>query len=175
MKSSKLIKMLIVWFLFVFAFMFLSGPGMAAGPDLAPASALDISAILAAFWGRVEIQLYVAIFMTLLDLIFGVILAVRQKRFSWDHLNDYLDKNIIPILIWLAVAALSMLPTQTIPDGITFLAPEVVYYGILAHIGQSLLSHFSAFGVGTNMLSKASILPTGAPEPCADGSPGGGE
>lgn len=148
---------------------------LAAGPVLAPAASVDLPPIFVAWWGAVEGKFYALLFLTFLDVFFGVILAIRQKRFSWDHLNDYLDHDVIPMLVWLAVEGISLLPSGIIPEGVTVAIPNAIYAGLFLYILSSFMSHASAFGVATNALAKVNILPTGGPAPDADGSPGGGQ
>jgi hypothetical protein len=97
----------------------------------------------------------------LLDFIFGTILALRQGRFEWVKLAGYLDSDIIPALVWLAVEILALIPTNIVPQGVITYVPIAVFSTVFIKVTASLFGHFAAFGVLTNPMGKVGIKPTG--------------
>jgi hypothetical protein len=126
-----------------------------------------------ALWGVVEGKLIVLLILTLLDLLFGILLAVRQKRFEWAKLTGYLDSDIFPILAWMAAEVIGAIPVGLIPEEGMMILPQIVYGTVFLKILASVAGHMSAIGVLTSALSRVKIVPTGAPD--GDGTPKAGE
>jgi hypothetical protein len=116
-----------------------------------------VNAFVAAVGGKV-IALGV---ITLMDLIFGVIVSLRQGRFEWVRLADYLESDVIPIMVWLAVEILALIPSNLIPDGVKMYVPAAVYGTVFIKVMASVFGHFSALGVLSDPLGKVGVNPTG--------------
>lgn len=117
--------------------------------------------MLDAFVAAVQGKLIVLLFLTLLDLLFGVILALRRGEFLWRKLLGYLDSDVFPILAWLAVEAMALIPGDLIPAGAELFAPQIVYATVFIVIMASVAGHLSAFGVLTSALQRVGVKPTG--------------
>lgn len=118
----------------------------------------------------VQGKLIVLLFLTLLDLLFGVILALRRGEFKWGKLVGYLDSDILPILAWLAVEGMALIPGELIPAGAELFAPQIVYATVFIAILASVAGHLSAFGLLTSSLQRVGIKPTGLREESAAGN-----
>lgn len=83
-----------------------------------------------------------------LDLLLGVVVALKQKIFRWDKLADFLADYGPKVVAWLALEALGLLPPElkqmaSIGEGLGLAA-----YGlILLSAAASVLGHVQAIGV----------------------------
>lgn len=118
--------------------------------------------MLEAFGMAVKGKLIVVLMITLFDVFFGVILALRRGEFQWKKLAGYLDSDILPILVWLAIEALAFVPGDLLPVGVQLIAPQVVYGTVFLTIFASVAGHFSAIVPGiTGALQRVGVQPTG--------------
>ena len=94
-------------------------------------------------------QLVILVILMLLDLVFGVIVAIRQGAFEFAKVSDFMLTNLPKVLFWLAVAFIEPILEAVVPALATALgySSETVF-GILAlaFIG-SLANHAAALGI----------------------------
>lgn len=102
---------------------------------------------LAELWAVIEPRLVVLLILTIFDFLFGVILSLIAKDFKWDYLVHYLNTDILPILAWMAVAVISMIPAEFIPAGALPIFDGAVYITVFLSIAASLFGHFKKIGV----------------------------
>lgn len=107
--------------------------------------------------------LFWLIIVALLDLLFGVLLSVIRKRFTWERLTDYLVSNGLPILAWLIAEFVLLMPAELVPEGLGFALDGigwVIYSTIMLKILASLFGHFASLGLLTNAFGKLGIKST---------------
>lgn len=113
----------------------------------------DWSAIVALVYPRL---MWLSI-LTLMDVLFGVAVALKEHKFSLEKLGSFVYTDVVPVLIWVAVAVLSSMPTEFVPGGINLSLDYVVYAGVFIKIIASLLESFAAFGVLVKPLGKLGV------------------
>lgn len=117
------------------------------------------------FYWLISNQLYVLLGLTVIDFVFGVILALRQKRFQWSKIAGYIDSDILPILGWVVISAIRMIPADYVPLNLDAILPAGVYVTVFLKIFASVASHLAAVGVLNNTLQSVGITPTGEKPP----------
>lgn len=96
-----------------------------------------------------------------LDLILGVVVALKQKIFEWQRLADFLGDYGPKVVAWLCLEALSFLPAEYQALGGITDAMAIGAYGLIfLSAAASLLGHAQALGVLPDM-SRAGLPPTG--------------
>lgn len=113
------------------------------------------------FWAAVESRLFALMVLTAVDLLFGVMLAIRQGRFEWARITGYIDSNFMPTFAWLGVETLALIPGDLIPAQAELFVPQVVYATVFLKVLASVAGHFSAIGVLTSPLQRVGVAPTG--------------
>lgn len=113
------------------------------------------------FIKEIQTPLFVLLSLMVVDFVFGVILALVKKRFSWDKLTGYLTSDFLPILAWFASAYLAKLPHEYLPSNLLEYIPNAIYATVALSIGASILAHFSEIGVLRVPLAKIAIRPKG--------------
>jgi hypothetical protein len=116
-----------------------------------------------AYVNTVATPLIWLVIFALLDLGFGVLTAVAQKRFTWDKITDYLSSNGLPILGWLVAEFVLLAPAELVPEAYQTVSSGIgwtIYATVSAKILASLFGHFASFGVLTGVLGKIGIQPT---------------
>jgi len=101
------------------------------------------------FAAAVGPYLVVLVILMLLDLAFGVIVAIRQKVFEFAKVADFMITNLPKVLFWLAVAFIEPVLEAVVPALSTALGyTSETVFGILAvaFIG-SLANHGAALGI----------------------------
>jgi hypothetical protein len=98
-------------------------------------------------WAIIEPRLIVLLILTIFDFLFGVILAVVSREFKWDYLMHYLNTDILPILVWMAVVVISQIPDEFIPAGALPVFEYGIYATVFLSITASLFGHFKKIGV----------------------------
>lgn len=134
-----------------------------AGPALAAPAAQEGPPV----WGPVwEVVQPIAVrggwlaLVIVLDLILGVVVALKQKRFEWQRLADFLGDYGPKIIGWLALEALGFLPAEYQALGGIGGALAVGAYGLIfLSAAASVLGHVQVIGVLPNM-SRAGLPPT---------------
>lgn len=116
--------------------------------------------MLVQYWMIVGNRLYALLLLTGLDFVFGVALALWEKRFDWAYLTGFVRSDLFPIFAWLGVSTLELIPADLVPDGVSLAVSWVVYTPIFGTILASVMGHFSAMGVLTNGLQKLGVKPT---------------
>lgn len=105
-------------------------------------------------WSVIYPRLVVLLILTLFDFLFGVILSVIAKEFKWDYLLHYLETDILPILAWMAIVVISLVPTEFIPAGALPIFEYGVYATVFLSISASLYEQFKKIGVITDRTSE---------------------
>lgn len=98
------------------------------------------------------------------DLIFGIIVSLKQKRFDWNYLPQFLLSDGAWILAWFFAEGLLYFFKDIFPSALLNVIGAGLYLPVAGKIGASVLGHFSALGVLTNGLSRLAIPPTGIEE-----------
>lgn len=111
---------------------------------------MDTFPSLTELWVVIEPRLIVLLILTIFDFLFGVILSLIAKDFKWDYLVHYLNTDILPILAWMTVAVISMIPAELIPSGALPVVEYGVYATVFLSIAASLYEHLKKIGVLTS-------------------------
>jgi len=98
------------------------------------------------------------------DLIFGIIVSIKQGRFEWEYLPQFLLSDGVWILVWGFAEGLLYFFKDLLPSAILTAIGTGLYLPVAGKIGASLLGHFSALGVLTRTLEKVAIDSTVAPD-----------
>lgn len=95
-----------------------------------------------------------------LDLVLGVVTALKNKSFEWQRLADFLGDYGPKVVAWLALEALDFLPADFKVIGQIGSVLGIGAYGLLflSAVG-SVLGHVQALGVLPDM-RRAGIPPT---------------
>ncbi|OGO26439.1 MAG: hypothetical protein A2136_05550 [Chloroflexi bacterium RBG_16_54_11] len=141
-KNSGLLKSIMLVLGIIILLMVPFSVAQAASPPAA-SSWPDFPAI----WALIEPRLVVLLVLTVFDFLFGTILAIIAKEFKWDYLLHYLNSDILPILAWMAVAFISTIPAEFIPQGALPIFEVAVYTTVFLSIVASLIGHFQKIGV----------------------------
>ena len=115
-----------------------------------------------AFYQAISSQLYILLGLTIIDFVFGVILALRQGRFQWAKVAGYIDSDLLPILGWVVVELLRVIPAEYVPLNLETIIPVGVYVTVFLKIFASVAGHLAAVGVLNNTLQRVGVTPTGA-------------
>ena len=119
----------------------------------------------ASYWMAISVPLQVLLILTGLDIVFGILIAILQKRFEWQKVAGFMTTDIPYILVWMAMALLSQLPSEYLPQAITDYGPKAAYAFASVAIGGSFVAHLAALGMLSKSTEKVSGLLTslGAP------------
>lgn len=101
-------------------------------------------------WQSVLNGLLVLVIVLVLDLIFGVILSLSKKTFTWAKLAQFTSTNLPKIFAWLVVKLLSGLPADLIPKDYAFLFTgfaTLVYLTIMLSFLGSIFGKLRDAGV----------------------------
>ena len=115
-------------------------------------------------WLSISNYFYVLIGLTVIDFVYGTIIALVQKRFAWDKLTGYLTSDVLPILAWLVSAFLAAIPAEFIPGGVAVAVPGVIYATVFLRIFASIMGHIGASNVKTDALRNVGVPPSGEEE-----------
>jgi len=113
------------------------------------------------FWEAIYIQLIILVILMFADLLFGVLVALIQKKFDWDYLPEFLINDGMWILAWLISMLILAFPKEFIPELLSNTFSIGVYATVAGKIAASLLGHWSALGLFTGIMTKIAIYPTG--------------
>jgi hypothetical protein len=75
-----------------------------------------------------------------IDVVFGVIIALVKHEFKWDKLTGYLETDFLPIVGWLVISLILLIPSEFVPksapamDIIQIAAYTTVFLKILGSI-----------------------------------------
>lgn len=116
-------------------------------------------------------QITILLLMTVLDLLLGVIVAVRAGIFKLEKLAGVLESDLLPILGWVGVVIIASIPQDLIPGDAVIYAPDAAYGLVFIKILGSILGSISSFGVGTEALTKIGVQVKQLPK--KDSIPGG--
>jgi hypothetical protein len=106
-----------------------------------------------------------------LDLVLGVIVALKQKTFEWQKLADVLGDYGPKVVGWLALEAVDLIPPEyKLFGGIGSVLGTGAYALIFASALGSILGHIQAIGIlpGAKSAMKRLGLPatTTTDDPC---------
>lgn len=98
------------------------------------------------------------------DVLLGVVIALTHKVFSTEKLTGYISSDLLPILGWLVLRVLLLLPAETIPQssGLPVDIAWGVYATVFLKILGSIMGSLSSIGVLTQV---ATILGTSRAKP----------
>lgn len=127
--------------------------------------------VLTAWLGRLLPMVIVFVLVMLLDLLGGVIVALRGRTFKVEKLPEFLQVGLLYLWAWLSAEILALLPALFAlqVDGwaemVAEYAPDVVYgYILVAKYGASIIGHISAIKAIPHpvigVLAQAGIPPT---------------
>jgi hypothetical protein len=119
----------------------------------------------AKYWAEIAVPLQVLLILTGLDVVFGILVAVLQKRFEWQKVAGFMTTDIPYVLVWMATALLGQLPPEYLPQVITDYGPKAAYAFTSVAIGGSFVAHLAALGMLSKSTAKVSDVLTslGAP------------
>jgi hypothetical protein len=104
-----------------------------------------------------------------LDLVLGVIVALKQKTFEWQKLADILGDYGPKVVGWLALEAIDLIPAEyKLFGGIGSVLGTGAYALIFASALGSILGHVQAIGIlpGAKSAMKRLGLPATTEDPC---------
>jgi hypothetical protein len=100
-----------------------------------------------------------------LDLLLGVVVALKQGVFQWQRLADFLADYGPKIVGWLALEALDFLPAEyKVLGGVVGVLGTGAFGILFLSALASVLGHVSVIGILPNM-TKLGLPPTEAPKP----------
>jgi small basic protein len=108
-------------------------------------------------WALLQGKLIALAVVTLLDIVFGVIVALVKKEFKWEYLMHYLSSDVLPIFAWVGVVVLTTIPAENIPSGVLPIASDAVYATVFLGILASVLKSFTELGILKEALGKIGI------------------
>lgn len=87
--------------------------------------------------------------MMVIDVVLGIVIAIVGKTFTTEKLTNYIQSDLLPILGWLALRILLLLPTAYIPNSAGLPADLAwgVYATVFLKIFGSILGSISAIGI----------------------------
>ena len=105
-----------------------------------------------------------------LDLALGVIVALKQHRFEWQRLADFLGDYGPKIAGWLALEVMDFLPGEyKVLGGLGAVLGAGAFGLLFLSAAASVLGHVQAIGVLPANLSGAGLPPTRPPEVTGNG------
>jgi len=107
----------------------------------------SVNDLLTSAWKTIEPRLLILLVMTVIDFLFGTILALVAKKFQWSYLANYLNTDILPILAWMAAALIGAFPVAILPDGALPIMADVIYATVFIKLSASVVGHFQKVGV----------------------------
>lgn len=110
------------------------------------------------FWEAVKGGLAVLALLTVIDIVFGVIEAVIHKKFEWQALMHFVQTDLLPILAWLVIVLLKLIPEVLLPKGYTIpVVSELYYGGLVLSIFGSIFKSWAELGIMENLFSKVGV------------------
>ena len=117
----------------------------------------QMSDFLSIVWGVLQVRLPWLGLLIVLDIIFGVIVAFKNKAFSLEKLTSFLYSDILPAIVYAAIVLITSIPEEAVPSGALIATQEIIYAGVFLKILTSLLASFAALGVATDALLKIGV------------------
>jgi len=108
---------------------------------------MNLGEVFTNAWQGMETQLFILLALTVVDVVFGITLAVIGRNFKWDYLTNYLQSDFLPIIAWMAVAVLGAFPLPKVADVVLPWGSEAVYATVFLKLAASVLGHFQKIGV----------------------------
>ena len=102
-------------------------------------------------------QLLVLLVLSLIDLVFGVLAALRAGNFKLEKLAGVLESDLFPIIGWLGVVAIAAIPQDLVPSNYVGYLPEGAYGLVFIKIAGSILGSVSSFGLAVDTLKKIGV------------------
>jgi hypothetical protein len=117
-----------------------------------------MTAYFVAVWAAISAKILVLTILILIDILLGVILALIKKEFKWEKLTSYLSSDVLPVVGWVTVVLITLIPKELLPVGYTIpLVADLVYTTVFIKIIASVLKSLSDAGVLTNLFGKIGI------------------
>lgn len=91
-------------------------------------------------------------FVVAIDVLSGVLVAVKEKKFQWEKLPQFMGKYILQIAGWLLVEAFALLP-----EDIYDLAKLPIPYSAFTSIGIVAYGFMLAGSIGSALANFASM------------------
>jgi hypothetical protein len=86
--------------------------------------------------------------LILIDLVLGVTLAIKQKKFEWQRLADFLGDYAPKVIGWMCLEALTLLPPDlAIMTGLASALGTGAYAIIIISSAGSILTNVQAIGI----------------------------
>ncbi len=98
---------------------------------------------------EIAVYLLVLIGLTVVDVVFGVAVALIKREFKWDKLTGYLSSDILPMLGWLVIRLILLIPADFVPwaSPITTIVGIGAYTTVFLKILGSILVNLQRVGV----------------------------
>jgi len=107
-------------------------------------------------WELLKNGLAVLTLLTVLDFVFGVLVALFIKKdFKWEYLSHFLTSDVLPIFTWVGAVLISTIPAEQIPSGVLPIISGAIYTFVFIQIFSSIMSSFAEIGVLSKPLNKA--------------------
>jgi hypothetical protein len=84
-----------------------------------------------------------------IDVVLGVIVALVKHEFKWDKLTGYLESDLLPIVGWLAISLILLIPAKYVPDTstVTDITQVAAYSTVFLKILGSVLVNLQRVGM----------------------------
>jgi hypothetical protein len=88
--------------------------------------------------------LLVLLGLMVIDVVLGVVIALVKHEFKWDKLTGYLESDFLPVIGWLVLRVILLIPAEYIPgsmpvtEGLQIFAYSTVFLKILGSIFANL-------------------------------------
>ncbi len=111
-----------------------------------------------AVWAALAGGLAVLGLLTALDVIAGIIVALKKHQFQWQCIGDFMSTDGIKIFAWVAVTMIVLIPEKLIPGGYVIpVVKEVFYLFAFASIMGSFLKSLADLGVMPQFFQKVGV------------------
>lgn len=102
-------------------------------------------------------QLVVLLILTLVDLLFGVIAAIKARTFKLEKMAGVMTSDLLPILGWIGIVIIAAIPQDLIPANFVGYAPTGAYGLVFIKIVGSILGSVASFGLAVDSLKKIGV------------------
>ena len=105
-------------------------------------------------------QFMILIYLSLIDIVFGTILALVNKKFDWAKFGGFFKSDGIPVLGFVVVKMLMAIPAEMVPEGLLNGISSFAYIAAFAMIAASILKNVGETGVLSKQINAIGVRHT---------------